>query len=68
MMSRHGVVRALNDRSWVVCELNVAVASSLFHTVVVLAVCLAGSIIHVCSGLQVGAMMRLVDDVAPRLN
>lgn len=68
MMSRHGIVRALNDRSWVVCELDVAVASSLFHTVVVLAVCLAGSIIHACSALEVGAMVRLVDDVAPRLN
>lgn len=68
MMSRHGVVRALNDRSWIVCELDVAVASSLFHTVVVLAVGLAGSIIHVCSALEVGAMVRLVDDVTPRLN
>lgn len=68
MMSRHGVVRALDYRSWIVRELDMAVAGSLFHAVVVLGVGLAGSIIHVCSALEVGAMMRLVDDVAPRLN
>lgn len=70
MMSRHGVVRALDDRSWIVCELDVAVACGIFHAVVVLAVGLADSIgnSHVCSALEVGAMVRLVDDVAPRLN
>lgn len=70
MMSRHGVVRAVDDGSWIVCELDVAVAGGVFHAVVVLAVGLADSIgiIHVCSALEVGAMMRLVADVAPRLD
>lgn len=67
-MGRHGVVRAVDGRSWIVRELYVAEAGSLLHAVIILAVGLAGSIVHDCSALEIEAVLRLVDDVAPRLD